>query len=76
MIWTVSKIRSNGNVLHSYVISRRPQRLFRCECIPRMGAGGVEYNVCCDISWQMGVIVVASGAVVTLMSIGSYLVFY
>mmetsp|Transcript_32207 Transcript_32207/g.44173 ORF Transcript_32207/g.44173 Transcript_32207/m.44173 type:complete len:1891 (+) Transcript_32207:3429-9101(+) len=69
MIWTVSKIRSTGNVVHSYVISRRPQRLFRCECSPRMGAGSVEFNVCCDISWQMGVIVVASGAVVSLMSI-------
>ena len=59
MVWTVSKIR-NQNGTSSLVISRRPQRLFRCE---------FKYGLYCDLSWQMGIVVVASDLKINLFSI-------
>eukprot|EP01038_Epipyxis_sp_PR26KG_P005336 gene5336-7405_t len=62
LVWTISKVRGNQhtNMAYNYVISRRPQRLFRCEA---------KADICCDISWQMGIVLVASNKHVNIFSI-------
>lgn len=54
MIWTVSRVVGRG------ILSRRPQRLFRC---PRS-----EY-VLCDLSWSMGIVAVSNKDLLTVFSI-------
>ena len=49
-----------GNSGNTYVISRRPQRLFRCQ--------PSQYTRC-DISWQMGIVVAVSCGVVSVFSV-------
>ena len=62
LIWTVSKVdgTSPNSTSYSYIISRRPQRYFRCPPSP---------TICCDVSWQMGIVVVASADLVSVFSI-------
>jgi len=61
MVWTILRTKNlqqlNGV---GYVISRRPQRMFRCDPQPDMHL---------EISWQMGVITVVSGSKVSVFSI-------
>eukprot|EP01032_Pedospumella_encystans_P019712 gene19712-22413_t len=61
MVWTILRTKNlnqpNGV---GYVISRRPQRMFRVDPQPDMQL---------EISWQMGVIVVTSGTKVCVFSI-------
>eukprot|EP01034_Spumella_vulgaris_P020872 gene20872-26766_t len=61
MVWTILRTKNlnqpNGV---GYVISRRPQRMFRVDPQPDMHL---------EISWQMGVIVVTSGTKVCVFSI-------
>ena len=65
LVWTVSEIRHQiGNLKDAFeresVISRRPQRVFRCVPSP---------DVCCDISCKMGIVVVCCGIEVNVFSI-------
>jgi hypothetical protein len=61
LIWTVSKVRAGTNLVsYNYIISRRPQRLFRCDS---------QSDMICGLSWQMGVVVVLSGCSVQIFSI-------
>lgn len=57
LVWTVSVSSHNG--FNRHIISRRPQRVFRC----------FPGENCCDISWQMGVVVAGSKHCVSLFSI-------
>lgn len=61
-VWTVSRLKAvtqqTGN--SSYVISRRPQRLFRCQSSQHMR---------CEISWQLGLVVTVSRGVVHIFSV-------
>lgn len=61
MVWTILRSKNDqqlGGV--GYVVSRRPQRLFRCDPQPDMF---------CEISWQMSVVAVASGTKISVFSI-------
>lgn len=61
MVWTILRsknVQLPGGV--GYVVSRRPQRMFRCD---------PQTDMYCEISWQMGVVVVLSGAKVSVFSI-------
>lgn len=66
LVWTVSELRQpvggplGGLFERESVISRRPQRVFRCK---------PHSELCCDISCKMGVVVACSGAQVYLFSI-------
>lgn len=65
LVWTVSEIRHQiGNLKDAFeresVISRRPQRVFRCVPCP---------DTCCDISCKMGIVVVCCGVEVHIFSI-------
>jgi len=61
MVWTILRA-TNPSQLGGigYVISRRPQRLFRCDPEPDMF---------CQLSWRLGVVAVVSGAKVSVYSI-------
>ena len=61
-VWTISRLKvvTQQNRNSSYVISRRPQRLFRCQPSQHMR---------CDISWQLGLVVTVSQGVVHLFSV-------
>lgn len=64
-VWTVSEIRHQiGNQLDLFeresVISRRPQRMFRCRPCS---------DICCDISCKMGIVVACCGVDVHVFSI-------
>jgi hypothetical protein len=61
MVWTILRTKNEqqlGGI--GYVVSRRPQRLFRCDPQPDMF---------CEVSWQMGVVAVASGTKISVFSI-------
>jgi hypothetical protein len=60
LVWMVSQSQASNSAAMRYVASRRPQRIFRC--FPG------EFN-CCDISLQMGVVVVGSGGGISVFSI-------
>jgi len=66
LVWTVSELRHpvggalGGLFERESVISRRPQRVFRCK---------PQSELCCDISCKMGVVVACSGSQVCLFSI-------
>lgn len=57
LVWTVSVSSHQG--FNRHIVSRRPQRVFRC--FP-----GIN---CCDISWQMGVVLVGSKHCISIFSI-------
>ena len=61
-VWTVSRLKSQSQAsgISCYVISRRPQRLFRCQPSQHMR---------CEISWQLGLVVVVSLGVVHTFSV-------
>ena len=61
-VWTVSRLKSQSQAsgISCYVISRRPQRLFRCSPSQHMR---------CEISWQLGLVVVVSWGVVHTFSV-------
>jgi hypothetical protein len=54
LVWTVSRLAGRG------IISRRPQRLFRCKH---------SEHLKCDISWSMGIIAVCEERRVSIFSI-------
>jgi hypothetical protein len=62
LVWNVfrSKNTSQPSGYSSYLISRRPQRLFRCEPSQHMR---------CEISWQLGLVVTVSKGVVHIFSV-------
>ena len=61
LVWTVSRVHSSkGTGGKRSIISRRPQRAFTCFASP---------DACCDVSWQMGIVVCASMGVVSVFSI-------
>lgn len=62
LVWNVfrSKTLSQPSGYSSYLISRRPQRLFRCEPSQHMR---------CEISWQLGLVVTVSMGVVHIFSV-------
>ena len=62
LVWTVSRLKvpSQPSGVSSHVISRRPQRLFRCEASQHMK---------CEISWQLGLVVTVSVGVVHIFSV-------
>lgn len=62
LVWTVSRVANNksGGVATRNIISRRPQRAFTCLPCPQ---------ACCDVSWQMGIVVCAAMGVVSVFSI-------
>lgn len=66
LVWTVSHISSNSRASGGTsrtikcIISRRPQRQFLC---PEAS------NLCCDISWNLGVVVTGHDATVSVFSI-------
>lgn len=59
LVWTVSQ-SINPTTGKSYIISRRPQRMFRCPA---------SQNTCLDISWQMGIVAVACRDSVRVFSV-------
>lgn len=62
LVWNVfrSKTLSQPSGYSSYLISRRPQRLFRCQPSQHMR---------CEISWQLGLVVTVSMGVVHIFSV-------
>ena len=60
LVWTVSLSQTQQSNVRLYIISRRPQRMFRTISSP---------TSCLDISWQMGIVAVASESSVRLFSI-------
>lgn len=62
LVWTVSRLKapSQPSGVSSHVISRRPQRLFRCQASQHMK---------CEISWQLGLVVTVSVGVVHIFSV-------
>ena len=61
MVWTILRsVNPQQPAANGYVVSRRPQRLFRCDPQPDMF---------CEISWQLGVVTVVSGNRVNVYSI-------
>lgn len=55
-----STSNSNSNSNSSITMPRRPSRAFRCPADPA---------ICCDLSWSMGVVAVASAGTVSVFSI-------
>ena len=66
LVWTVSRVQNGpaagagAAAAHSYVISRRPQRLFHF---------APSQHARCEISWQMGVVVTVSKGTVSVFSV-------
>ena len=59
-VWTVVSPNANNPNRVVHAISRRPQRLFRCDPSPDMHV---------EISWQMGIVIVISGLMIKIFSI-------
>jgi hypothetical protein len=67
LVWTITRLVSSKQRLilgaideRRVIISRRPQRVFTT--LP-------SQTICCDVSWQMGVVASASHGLVTIFSI-------
>ena len=69
LVWTVSRVAghprasasgTNASGVLKCVISRRPQRQFQCS---------ETQHMCCDISWNLGVVVASHDAHVSIFSI-------
>lgn len=73
-VWTVSRVANQGpGHTFSHIISRRPQRSFRCPVPHQRFALTNQLNyfsqVYCDISWYMGIVVSGCGAVCSIFSV-------
>ena len=70
LIWTVSTLSAPGTRLDKHsIISRRPQRAFHFPLKIVQGVSAENCLPCCDLVWQMGVVIAAAGALVNMYSV-------